>query len=495
LGDRDDKSAPSGLRPIRLHRFILGYGSVYTFATVAPALATLAVTPILTRILGDEYGMVALGISIYHFASILLAIGLPSIVTRNAIVERSGLAGAAGLVVAGSGLALLGGLVISATVPLWGNRLAGSGDGLALVAPTCSSVGLAMVLLVQAYLRAVNRAVHFVVVAFAAALLAPAVALLGVVSLAPSSLVYLWTLAAAHLIVGVVAVLSIVVLTVPRLVRKELVRACRMGLPTLAHQVSTPLMTTALVVIAAIVLGQRGAGQVQLAIFIGASPMLILGALNSAWAPMVYRTDQSERVGVLTESTRLVSAVVMVMIAGFLAIIDTFVAFLAGPLVQARELSDASIVVALGIVFFVVYLSNVHLVFYSGRTGLLGLTTPLCLVVAVGAVAVLLLVLPGASLVLFAIAFPVFYLGLAASSFYLRSRTGLSGARFVPALPYLAVTATLIALHLLAHPPVWLGWIAFALTAGSASAIEGFRLRPPSRRTGGRGTRARRDGS
>ncbi|CAA9213114.1 MAG: hypothetical protein AVDCRST_MAG57-187, partial [uncultured Blastococcus sp.] len=72
-------------------RGVLGRGSLYTVATAAPALAALAVLPLVTRLLSAvEYGVVAVVLVVVQVGLILLGLGLGAAVTRTAVIEAHG---------------------------------------------------------------------------------------------------------------------------------------------------------------------------------------------------------------------------------------------------------------------------------------------------------------------------------------------------------------------------------------------------------------------
>src|SRR5450759_4207430 len=99
---------------------VLGRGSIYTLGTAAPILANAAVVPVVTRLLGKPaYGVVAIAIVVIQVAMMTGSLGMPSVITRQGILARSGVAGARSLLVRGSLMTV--GLVAAAilTAPLW----------------------------------------------------------------------------------------------------------------------------------------------------------------------------------------------------------------------------------------------------------------------------------------------------------------------------------------------------------------------------------------
>src|SRR5450759_5175154 len=99
---------------------VLGRGSIYTLGTAAPILANAAVVPFVTRLLGKSaYGVVVIAIVVIQVAMMAGSFGMPSVITRQGILARSGVAGARALLVRGSLMTV--GLVaaVFVTSPLW----------------------------------------------------------------------------------------------------------------------------------------------------------------------------------------------------------------------------------------------------------------------------------------------------------------------------------------------------------------------------------------
>lgn len=457
-------------------RAILGRGSIYTVATIAPVVVTLVVTPVLTRALGiAEYGIVAVGISLFRLGGALLAVGLPMAVTRNAIVEQSGIRGASGLVVAGSLIAMVFGGLVAIMAPLWAGQIVREEMILALVPPVISSVGLAMLLLSQALFRSQDNVVDYVAWTFISSLGSPVIGLIAIATIAPTPYVYLWALASGHVLAGAGSVLRVVSIARPIWKPREVATALRMSLPTLPHQLTASFMTAALVVVAAVAIGEEASARVQIALLLGTAPSIVLGALNMGWSPMVYRASGADRPVVLRDSLRMVSGVVLVMSAGFVAALPLVAPFVAGPVMSAPLLQAATIA-AIGVVFMTIYLANIHLVFLSGRTTLLGLTTPLAAVIALTVTSI---IVPAIDYQIgsVTIGITLFWTGIALASFWLRHRSGEPAVLFTRSLPYLTLSILILTAWAAMAPPLWLGWCVFAVVVFTVYLVDVRKLR------------------
>jgi O-antigen/teichoic acid export membrane protein len=101
-------------------RQLMGRGSLYTLATAAPLLSGIVLLPITTRILSvEQYGVVALCLVVIQFGAILASLGLTVSITRHAILEKSGIAGARGLVLASLVAAGVVAALAGVSGPLW----------------------------------------------------------------------------------------------------------------------------------------------------------------------------------------------------------------------------------------------------------------------------------------------------------------------------------------------------------------------------------------
>ena len=365
-------------------REFLGRGSVYTIGTVAPILVTLLITPLVVRLLGTErYGYIGIAITTYQAVSVILPLGLPSAVTRHALIEKSGRSGAAGLVVAGAGLSLLIAVPVALTSPLWGTALFGH-VGWLLVWPVISAVGLSWMALGQSMLRADDRARTFVSLGWLMAIIPPASALTVCAAAGPDVARYLMVLSSMQFVVGLVAVVVSCRGTRPRTSVDEGLLALRIAIPTVPHQFAMASLGVAIVAVATSVGGVAVGGWAQLAYLLGTAVQIILGAVNNAWAPMVYRASRDERMHVLASSTAVVSLLGLALTCCFVLAVPVL-AFVVGNHAGAGPVLQGALVGAAGAGFMILYLSNVHLVFVSGKTSLLALATPASFVVAVGA--------------------------------------------------------------------------------------------------------------
>ncbi len=394
---------------------VLGRGSIYTLGTAAPILANAAVVPFVTRLLGKPaYGVVVIAIVVIQVAMMAGSFGMPSVITRQGILARSGVAGARALLVRGSlmTVGLVATVILSA--PLW-DRLVPLPLRSAVLLALAASAFFVVVENSQALLRVLDRPGAFVSLSLTATLGGP---LLGLALLAQqhSPERYLSGLTAGYAAAAAVGLLLCLRGGRPGRDRGDTRAALRLGLPVIPHLVALYLANGALVFLAGQLYDIATAGRISLALLVGSSPAVITSALNNSWAPIVYRAPEHERGAVLAHTARDVTTLAALMSGGVALLSPWLMRLVADSGFAPLELVPAVAIVAFGCVLSVAYLANVHLVFAAGRSLWLSVITPLSLLVGLTAA-----YLAGRqNPVLLAIGFPATYLALAVGTAWLR---------------------------------------------------------------------------
>src|SRR5665647_2436487 len=250
---------------------VLGRGSIYTLGTVAPILANVAVVPIVTRLLGTQaYGVVAIAITVMWVAMMAGSFGMPSVITRQGILARSGVAGARALLVRGSLMTVGFIAAVLLTAPLWARLVAVPLRSAVLLALAASAF-FVVVENSQALLRVLDRPGGFVSLSLTATLGGP---LLGLALLAPSAPVrsperYLVGLTAGYAAAALVGLLLCLRGGRARREPGDTRAALRLGLPVIPHLVALFLANGALVFLAGQLFDIASAGRIQLALLVG----------------------------------------------------------------------------------------------------------------------------------------------------------------------------------------------------------------------------------
>ena len=401
---------------------VLGRGSIYTIGTAAPILANAAVIPVVTRLLGkDAYGVVAIAITVMWVAMMAGSFGIPSVITRQGILARSGVAGARALLVRGS--LMTAGLMTVAilTAPLW-EQLVHAKDPVvqselrsALLLALAASAFFVVVENSQALLRVLDRPGAFVSLSLTATLGGP---LLGLALLTwhATPQRYLTGLTAGYAAAAVVGLVMCLRGGRPQRDRGDTRAALRMGLPVIPHLVALYLANGALVLLAAHLYDVPLSGRLQLALLVGSSPAVITSALNNSWAPIVYRAPDHERGTVLAHTARDIATLAALISGGVALLSPWLMRFVMPSSFHPLELVPPVAIITFGCVLSVAYLANVHLIFAAGRSLWLSVVTPLSLLVGLSCA-----YLAGReSWVLLAVGFPATYLALAAGTAWLR---------------------------------------------------------------------------
>jgi O-antigen/teichoic acid export membrane protein len=455
-------------------RGVLGRGSIYTLGTAAPVLANAAVTPAVTRLLGvDAYGVVSVGIVVMQIGMMLAGLGQSSVITRHGLLGASGQAGARTLVI--RGLAMTAALIALAVVaaPLWFSLLDPSlrqAIVIALLAAACF-VGVEQS---QAFLRVLDRPGTFVVLSLMATLGGPLLGLALVTVGESSAERYLIGLLGGYAVAALVGVV-ITLRSGPRSHHPGDTRAAlRMGLPMLPHMVSIFAANGGLVMLATALFGRQEAGRLAVALLLGMAPGVVTAAMNNSWGPTVYRTPEPERGHVLEHTAADIGYLAATMAGGVAVLAPWLLRLAAGADFRPDELVPQVAVIAFGTVLAIGYLANVHLVFASGRTFGLSLTTPAALAVGLGCAAALSQAGPA----LLATGFPITYAGMAVGASCLAHRVGRVRWRQLVLAPPFALGAVYCVAGALLPLALW----ARVPAAVLITAVAALRLRHVVRR-------------
>lgn len=458
-------------------RAVLGRGSLYTLGTAAPILAQAAVTPAVTRLLGQEaYGLVAQGVIVIQVTMMLASLGIPSVITRQALMTEHGVVRARSILLRGSGVTLLIGAVAVAAAAV---ALSGAAAATRLSVLLALGAGACFVVVenAQALMRALDRPLAFICISAVAMLGGPLAGLAALLLLQRTAQHYLLGLLVGYAVaalVGAVLALGVRLGAERRHSAGDMREAYRLGLPMLPHMVALYLASMALVFVAGALHGRADSGRLQLALLIGSAPNVITASLNNSWAPVVFSAAREARAAVLERTATDVAAVAALLAGGVALLSPWLLRLVADARFAPDELVPAVAIVCLGAMLSVAYLANVHLVFAQGRPAGLSLVTPACLVLGV----VVAWTAGRADVTWVAVGFPVTYAALAAGVSMLRRRVGGPPWRetalvrpFAVGLAFVALGAVLPTLGLWSASR----WV-FAVLAGALVVHRGRRI-------------------
>jgi O-antigen/teichoic acid export membrane protein len=376
------------------------------------------VVPVVTRLLGvTEYGVVAIAIVVIQIATMTGSLGMPSVITRQGILAKSGVPGARALLVRGSLMTVGLVAVVILTAPLW-DPLVRPSLRTAVLLGLAASAFFVVVENAQALLRVLDRPGAFVSLSLAATLGGPLLGLALLAGSAPvrSSAAYLVGLTVGYAVAAAAGLALCLRGGRPKRDRGDTRAALRMGLPVIPHLVALFLATGALVVMASRLSGVPASGRLQLALLVGSSPAVITSALNNSWAPIIYRAADQERAAVLAHTARDITTLAALISGGVALLSPWLMRFVAAPSFTPLELVPAVAITTFGCVLSVAYLANVHLVFAAGRSLWLSVVTPLSLMVGLSCA----YLVGRQNLILLAVGFPATYAALALGTAMLR---------------------------------------------------------------------------
>jgi O-antigen/teichoic acid export membrane protein len=404
-------------------REVLGRGSIYTLASAAPMLAGVVLLPVTTRLLSqNSYGLVAVSLIVIQFGSILMGLGMTLSITRHAILEKSGVSGARGLVISSLGTAGVISVLALLSGQWWSRILLDQPWVPVLRLAVLAAAGSAVVASVQSLFRAENRAWRFVALATAGTFFGPLAGILIMLTTEKSAQAYIAGLTFAYLSGALFGVIFVVRSGDILFSRRELAGALRVGLPTIPHQLALALATGAMVLIATHRYGLGASARLQVALFIGVVPTVITSALNNAWAPLIMRTPEHERAQTINR-TALDIGWIAASGSGVVALLGPWILQLVTPPSYVRsELVPVVAAVSIVAILSVMYLASAHLIFVSGRTSGLVICTPISLACGVATATILVgpLGLLGAST-----GFVATYVCLAITTWILSKRVSL----------------------------------------------------------------------
>jgi O-antigen/teichoic acid export membrane protein len=367
----------------RALRRVLGRGSIYTVGSALQLGAGLLVLPLLTRLLEpEEYGIVAASLVVTTILTILATAGLPFSILRVYFIGAQGPRDA-GSLISMTAISAVGVTAIAAlTGPLWSQMFGDIPYGGALAVATWSAIPLAVMRATQNLMRAAERVGAFVLTTGLSSIGAQGLGLL--VAIGGGATGYLVGLLAGYL-VAMVAGLWVARGTGMGLPGRALARsAIRVGLPAVPHGLAYYVMSAGDRVIVERLLGLAAVGRYHLAYALGALGLVVLNAVNNAWAPVVFRASPEDRWRVLSDTS-----VVFVWLASLLAAVlaagaPLVLAILAPPDYDLDTLAPVSAIVAGSVIPWAIYTAHSQVQLWVGRTGMLAIATPAAAAVNVG---------------------------------------------------------------------------------------------------------------
>jgi O-antigen/teichoic acid export membrane protein len=383
-------------------RALLGGGSIYTLSLVVQVSSSLLTLPLVTRLLKpSEYGLVALAILITLLLGAVSSFGLQTVLTRM-FFAPDGPSKCRQLIVSGTLLSAATVAAAELASPLWIPAFGHIAQPLALHIAVWTAVPSSLTGLSQAYLRAKERAVAFVVLALVSGMGGQilGIALLLIVPTANAS-IYLGGVAGGWVVAGLIG-LGLNRPWRDGLASRHTIReGLRLGVPLVPHNVAWALLALGDRAIIQRIDGSGAVARYQVAYTTGALALTVVTSAASAWMPIVFSAEDDQRRWRVHSETLLAIQLVAALLASGLALVGPPLLRVATPSSYMEpRLASVVAIVALSAFPWTIYAGGMQLLLWRERTRSLGWITPVAAILNIGLVVLLLppLGLAGAAL-------------------------------------------------------------------------------------------------
>ncbi|MBA2521884.1 MAG: lipopolysaccharide biosynthesis protein [Solirubrobacterales bacterium] len=401
---------------------VLGRGSRYTVATLIQVVAGILIIPLLTRTVDpEEYGTITAALVVQTVFGTAAAVGCQASISRT-YFRRHGPEGARALIGVTALAAVAFAVLAELTGPLWSGVFEGLDYGAPLRLAVLQVVPVAVLVGAVTFLQAAGRVRAYVITV---ALATPGAQGLGlVVALLHGGAVgYLAGVTAGLYVAMIFAWLAAVIdfgPLRPRSGGRDLLRgAAWVALPTIPSSLALYVLSAGDRIVVEGLEGLSAAGAYYIAYAVGSLGIFLVTALNNAWGPILFGTEEETRWSLMADSAVEVTRVVA-LVGAALAIGAPIALELFAPSdYDLAGLGTVSALVAVSGLPYLWYITSYNIVVWRGRTGILGLATPICVAVNLGLCALLIppLGLEGAALA------TLIAYGLLAFLTWLRSRS------------------------------------------------------------------------
>lgn len=361
------------MKPVRR---LLRQGSVYTLGTAVQLSASAVVLPILTRLLApQDYGVVALVLSVNVVLATLVGLGIPAAVTREFFEKGRGHHDAPRLIVSTALVALVGTALIACTLPIWADSIAPD-DGTALILGVAIAVPAATAGAAAALLLVQERPGGYLAVVLTSSLGAQLCGIGALLVLSNDAEVYLGGYMVGVALAAVCGlVLSGAVGSSPA-PRAVLGRALNLGLPTVPHSLAIFVLALGDRIVIAAVDEAGAVGRYQVAYALGSLGIAFLSAVQNAWVPITFSAPDDARWQSLAKMTTLVVRTGALAAVALALISPVALPVLAPAEYEPGDLLGVTILVAAAAIPWALYLPMSQILFWERRTRSLAWMTP-----------------------------------------------------------------------------------------------------------------------
>lgn len=394
-------------------RTLLGRGSIYTVATAAQLLTAAVALPIVTRALRPtEFGEVAVAFVVMQLVGMFARFGLPAAITRHWF-SQDGPARARFLVWTTLALSISIALIVDLGHPLIDALLSEVDYNGAVRIAVIATIPYALYGSTQAVLRARDRARSFAISTAIAAIGGQILGIASIYMINASAEVYFTGIAVGYLLGASVSATRTQLWRLGSAPHGTLRHAGRLALPTIPHTLAMYLLTAGDRFVLERLLGPTAVGRYHVAYTIGAIGILAIVAVNNAWAPMIYESEEepARQTYIITKTANAVIRLAGSLTAGIALAAPLALTLAAGQDYAPHLLVPVTVIVSISTLAFLVYTLNAMMLFASQKTGIFTIAAPIAF--AINILANLLLI-PHYELVGAALATLLSYMTLAA---------------------------------------------------------------------------------
>ena len=282
-------------------------------------------------------------------------------------------------------IALLGGVVIAVSSLWWGHGLATGGSYALVLSGVMAFVG-ATISASMAVLRVQERAKVFVVVVAIQSLGGQLLGLTAVTVFRATAVTYLAGYVAGGAIAAFAATSAVGAVRARRADASGLTAALRIGLPMLPAGLSVIALGVADRILLQLLAGPKAVGEYTVAYLVGSIPMVLVMAVQNAWAPLTYSASTHSRWKQLSYTTTYVLGLSAV-VAGAIALVAPMVMMLVLPgHYQPSALAPVVALVAFAVIPDTIYVAASQVLLWEKATLAIGWIVPAaagCNIVAV----------------------------------------------------------------------------------------------------------------
>jgi O-antigen/teichoic acid export membrane protein len=348
-------------------------GNIYLFGALGQGLGPVVLTPILTRILDvKSYGEVTFITSFAAILGILFSFGLPIVISRSYVLEEESRPS----ISRWFKQVVISYLLISIfLILLGGNNL--SIYILAVALP------FATMQLILPLARAQDKSAQFAFISVIGTLLPSISVVLNYYLNSP-------TTSAVALAFGAIigALISFMLVyakpaSTKILSKYSLLNSIKIGYSILPHMFAMVALLNIDKVIFGNQLDKTFSGYLQVVMLVGTAPILILSALNHAWLNQILLQLKSNSTKAFEDLNKTIFRLLILVfiLVGLISLLNPQILSLLNPnLLITSEVQKTIILTSMSSFIYVVYLANTHLLTWQKRFWVLGITTPVSVV-------------------------------------------------------------------------------------------------------------------